>query len=229
VFFLPLSNTILSCFKDNSVFAWDFDTLRCKYQLPSPIEGSSLHYKVFAVTRDGRVLAAGGKSNHLHLWCLESKQLLRIIQMPTQVRAIRQLEFLSDSFDGGSNQVLGVLSQDNIMRLINISTCKLLFDLGSHEEGISVAAVSPSGRYIAAVMENGSLSIYSVQALTQEVNKPPPPLFKVIEEAKNKLDASKLTVRVTSRTSERPWKAKKGKIQSKVLKPPLDMSYEDKE
>ncbi|KAL7984091.1 hypothetical protein Chor_002661 [Crotalus horridus] len=198
VFFLPLSNTILSCFKDNSVFAWDFDTLRCKYQLPSPIEGSSLHYKVFAVTRDGRVLAAGGKSNHLHLWCLESKQLLRIIQMPTQVRAIRQLEFLSDSFDGGSNQVLGVLSQDNIMRLINISTCKLLFDLGCHEEGISVAA-------------------------------PPPPLFKVIEESKNKLDASKLTMRVTSRTSERPWKAKKGKIQSKVLKPPLDMSYEDKE
>ncbi|KAM3842051.1 TBC1 domain family member 31 [Vipera latastei] len=229
VFFLPLSNTILSCFKDNSVFAWDFDTLRCKYQLPAPIEGSSLHYKVFAVTRDGRILAAGGKSNHLHLWCLESKQLLRIIQMPTQVRAMRQLEFLSDSFDGGSNQVLGVLSQDNIMRFINISTCKLLFDLGSHEEGISVAAVSPSGRYIAAVMENGSLSIYSVQALTQEVNKPPPPLFKVIEESKNKLDAHKHSMRVTSRTSERPWKAKKGKIQSKVLKPPLDVSYEDKE
>uniref|UniRef100_A0A8C6YCC7 TBC1 domain family member 31 n=1 Tax=Naja naja TaxID=35670 RepID=A0A8C6YCC7_NAJNA len=229
VFFLPLSNTILSCFKDNSIFAWDFDTLHCKYQLPSPIEGSSLHYKVFAITRDGRVLATGGKSNHLHLWCLESKQLLRIIQMPTKVRAIRHLEFLSDSFDGGSNQVLGVLSQDNIMRFININTCKLLFDLGSHEEGLSMAAVSPSGRYIAAVMENGSLSIYSIQALTQEINKPPPPLFKVIEDSKSKLEANKLTMRVTSRTSERPWKAKKGKIQSKVLKPPLDVSYEDKE
>uniref|UniRef100_A0A670Y400 TBC1 domain family member 31 n=1 Tax=Pseudonaja textilis TaxID=8673 RepID=A0A670Y400_PSETE len=173
VFFLPLSNTILSCFKDNSIFAWDFDTLHCKYQLPSPIEGSSLHYKVFAITRDGRVLATGGKSNHLHLWCLESKQLLRIIQMPTKVRAIRHLEFLSDSFDGGSNQVLGVLSQDNIMRFININTCKLLFDLGSHEEGLSMATMSPSGRYIAAVMENGSLSIYSIQALTQEINKGP--------------------------------------------------------
>uniref|UniRef100_A0A670Y1M5 TBC1 domain family member 31 n=1 Tax=Pseudonaja textilis TaxID=8673 RepID=A0A670Y1M5_PSETE len=229
VFFLPLSNTILSCFKDNSIFAWDFDTLHCKYQLPSPIEGSSLHYKVFAITRDGRVLATGGKSNHLHLWCLESKQLLRIIQMPTKVRAIRHLEFLSDSFDGGSNQVLGVLSQDNIMRFININTCKLLFDLGSHEEGLSMATMSPSGRYIAAVMENGSLSIYSIQALTQEINKPPPPLFKVIEDSKSKLEANKLTMRVTPRTSERPWKAKKGKIQSKVFKPLLDVSYEDKE
>lgn len=51
------------------------------------------------------MLVAGGKSNHLHLWCLESKQLLRIIQMPTKVRAVRHLEFLPDSFDGGSNQV----------------------------------------------------------------------------------------------------------------------------
>uniref|UniRef100_A0A8V0YBG5 TBC1 domain family member 31 n=1 Tax=Gallus gallus TaxID=9031 RepID=A0A8V0YBG5_CHICK len=104
VFFLPLSNTILSCFKDNSVFAWEFDTLHCKYQLPTAVEGSALHYKVFAVTRDGRIFVAGGKSNHLHLWCLESKQLVRIIQMPTEVRAVRHLEFLPDSFDGGSNQ-----------------------------------------------------------------------------------------------------------------------------
>ncbi|XP_063582346.1 TBC1 domain family member 31 isoform X9 [Pongo abelii] len=104
VFFLPLSNTILSCFKDNSIFAWECDTLFCKYQLPAPPESSSILYKVFAVTRDGRILAAGGKSNHLHLWCLEARQLFRIIQMPTKVRAIRHLEFLPDSFDAGSNQ-----------------------------------------------------------------------------------------------------------------------------
>ncbi|XP_074997320.1 TBC1 domain family member 31 isoform X2 [Calonectris borealis] len=171
VFFLPLSNTILSCFKDNSVFAWEFDTLHCKYQLPTPVEGSVLLYKVFAVTRDGRIFVAGGKSNHLHLWCLESRQLIRIIQMPAKVRAVRHLEFLPDSFDGGSNQILGVLSQDNIMRFIHIETCKLLFDIGSHEEGISTAATSPNGRYIASVMENGSLNLYSVQALTQEGNK----------------------------------------------------------
>ncbi|RMC14922.1 hypothetical protein DUI87_07099 [Hirundo rustica rustica] len=171
VFFLPLSNTILSCFKDNSIFAWEFDTLHCKYQLPAPVEGSVLFYKVFAVTRDSRTLVAGGKSNHLHLWCLELKQLIRIIQMPEKVRAVRHLEFLPDSFDGGSNQVLGVLSQDNIMRFINIETCKLLFDIGSPEEGISTAVISPNGRYIASVMENGSLNLYSVQALTQEGNK----------------------------------------------------------
>ncbi|KAM9644080.1 TBC1 domain family member 31 isoform 1-T1 [Morphnus guianensis] len=230
VFFLPLSNTILSCFKDNSVFAWEFDTLRCKYQLPTPVEGSVLLYKVFAVTRDGRIFVAGGKSNHLHLWCLESKQLIRIIQMPAKVRAVRHLEFLPDSFDGGSNQVLGVLSQDNIMRFINIETCKLLFDIGSHEEGISTAAISPNGRYIASVMENGSLNLYSVQALTQEGNKPPPPMFKAVEDSsKCTSEANTLTMRVTSGRSEWPWKSKGSKIQTRLLKLQVNTSLENKE
>ncbi|XP_042641675.1 TBC1 domain family member 31 isoform X3 [Tyto alba] len=230
VFFLPLSNTILSCFKDNSVFAWEFDTLHCKYQLPTPVEGSVLLYKVFAVTRDGRIFVAGGKSNHLHLWCLQSKQLIRIIQMPAKVRAVRHLEFLPNGFDGGSNQVLGVLSQDNIMRFINIETCKLLFDIGSHEEGISTAAISPNGRYIASVMENGSLNLYSVQALTQEENKPPPPVFKVVKDwSKCTSEANKQTMRVTSGRSEWLWKSKRSKIQTRLLKLQVNTSLENKE
>ncbi|XP_030090353.1 TBC1 domain family member 31 isoform X3 [Serinus canaria] len=230
VFFLPLSNTILSCFKDNSVFAWEFDTLHCKYQLSPPVEGSVLFYKVFAVTRDGRTLVAGGKSNHLHLWCLELKQLIRIIQMPEKVRAVRHLEFLPDSFDGGSNQVLGVLSQDNIMRFINIETCKLLFDIGSPEEGISTAVISPNGQYIASVMENGSLNIYSVQALTQEGNKPPPFTFKVVEDGpKYTSEANKLITKVTSGRSKGPWKSKQSKIQSRMLKLQENTSLENKE
>ncbi|NWH57772.1 TBC31 protein, partial [Geococcyx californianus] len=230
VFFLPLSNTILSCFKDNSVFAWEFDTLNCKYQLPTPVEDSVLLYKVFAVTRDGRIFVAGGKANHLHLWCLESKQLIRIIQMPAKVRAVRHLEFLPDSFDGGSNQVLGVLSQDNIMRFINIETCKLLFDIGSHEEGIITAAVSPNGRYIASVMENGSLNLYSVQALTQDASKPPPPTCKVVEDwSKCTSQENKRTIQVSSGRSEPPWKSKGSKIQTRLLKLQVNTAPENKE
>ncbi|KFV04636.1 TBC1 domain family member 31, partial [Pterocles gutturalis] len=230
VFFLPLSNTILSCFKDNSVFAWEFDTLHCKYRLPTPVEGSVLLYKVFAVTRDGRIFVAGGKSNRLHLWCLESRKIIRIIQMPAKVRSVRHLEFLPDSFDGGSNQILGVLSQDNIMRFINIETCKLLFDIGSHEEGISTAAISPNGRYIASVMENGSLNLYSVQALTQEGNKPPPPVFKVEEDwSKCTSEPNKLTMRATPGRSERPWKSKGSKTQTRLLKLQANTSLDNKE
>uniref|UniRef100_A0A452RAM5 TBC1 domain family member 31 n=1 Tax=Ursus americanus TaxID=9643 RepID=A0A452RAM5_URSAM len=193
----------------------------------SHISGSQSHV---ANSEDGRILAAGGKSNHLHLWCLEAKQLFRIIQMPTKVRAIRHLEFLPDSFDAGSNQVLGVLSQDGIMRFVNIQTCKLLFEIGSLDEGISSSVISPHGRYIASIMENGSLNIYSVQALTQEINKPPPPLVKVIEDLpKSKLNSGDLKMKVTTGRVQRPAKSRENRIQTRILKQDLAGSFENKE
>ncbi|XP_043922511.1 TBC1 domain family member 31 [Protopterus annectens] len=235
VFFLPLSNTILSCFKDGSVFAWESDTLHCKYQLPIPEEVTKMPYKTFAVTRDGRTLACGGKSNYLQLWCLDTRQLMRIIQLPPKVRTVRHLEFLPDSFDGGSSQVLGVLSQDGIMRFIHIQTCKFLFEIGSIDEGINTASVSSNGHNIVAVMEDGSLNIYSIQALTHEVNKPPPPLVKMVTDTssskswKNLSETSGLRVKVVSGKVKRPGRKTGEKVQVRMLKAPLDSALEDKE
>ncbi|XP_075681875.1 TBC1 domain family member 31 [Rhinoderma darwinii] len=235
VFFLPLSNTILSCFKDNSIFAWESDTLICKYQLPAAESGSVFQYKAFAITRDGRMLAAGGKSNNLHLWCLSSKQLFRIIQMPSKVRSVRQLEFLPDNFDGGSSQVLGVLSQDGIMRFINIQTCKLVFDIGSDEDGIVTSSVSPNGRYIASIMENGSINLYNVQALTKEMNKPPPPLVKVVDLTKDKDSTANKSgttiekVNVSTGRPCRPWKSKQEVVKTKYLQPEENNTSDNKE
>ncbi|XP_078073007.1 TBC1 domain family member 31 isoform X2 [Mustelus asterias] len=236
VYFLPLSNTIISCFKDDSIFAWESDTLHCKYQLPVPEDESRITYRAFAVTRDGRALVAGGKSNFLHLWCLNARQLQRIIQMPPKVRTVRHLEFLPDSFDGGSSQVIGVLSQDGIMRFINVQTCKLLFDIGNLDNGINTVAISPNGHYISAVLEDGSLSIYSAKALSQELNKPPPPLVKVVadnektKDSQNQKGVSGLKMRVTSGSVARPLRGKSAgkKMQTRVLKPSGSI-MEDKE
>ncbi|XP_041650438.1 TBC1 domain family member 31 [Cheilinus undulatus] len=227
VFFLPLSNTILSCFSDDSIFAWESDTLFCKYQLPVPDSGPKVSYKAFAVTRDGKSLAAGGRSNLLHLWCLDSQQLIRVIQMPAQVRTVRQLEFLPDSFDGGASQTLGVLSQDGVMRFINVHTCKLLFQMGSHDDAIITVAVSPNGRHIVAVMDNGSINVYNVQSLTQELNKPPPSQVAVVCEADQGL--ADLKVKVRSDVIHRPAKSSGRRTQVKILRPPAGSAAEDKE
>lgn len=71
----------------------------------------------------------------------------------------------------GVFQILGVLSQEGIMRFINIQTCKQLFAIGSHDEAINLAVVCPKGRHVVAVMDCGALRVYSMQALTQEINK----------------------------------------------------------
>ncbi|XP_068612150.1 TBC1 domain family member 31 [Brachionichthys hirsutus] len=220
VFFLPLSNTILSCFSDDSIFAWESDTLSCKYQLSVSDCGPKISYRAFAVTRDGKSFVAGGRSNLLHLWCLESQQLVRAIQMPTQVRSVRQLEFLPDSFDGGVSQTLGVLSQEGVMRFINIHTCKLLCSIGSHDDAITAAAVSPDGRHVAAIMDNGSINIYRVQSLTQELNKPPPCQVAVVSDQE-----SKLMGKVRSEVIQEPAKSPGRRTQVKMLRHPA----EDKE
>lgn len=51
------------------------------------------------------MLVAGGRSRFLHVWALDSKKLVRILQLPAKVSAVKHLEFLPDSFDGGANQV----------------------------------------------------------------------------------------------------------------------------
>ncbi|XP_061027324.1 TBC1 domain family member 31 isoform X5 [Eubalaena glacialis] len=130
----------------------------------------------------------------------------------------------------GIQKVLGVLSQDGIMRFVNIQTCKLLFEIGSLDEGISSSAISPHGRYIASILENGSLNIYSVQTLTKEINKPPPPLVKVIEDLpKRKVNSGDLKMKVTSGRVQRPAKSRENKIQARILKQDLTGNFENKE
>uniref|UniRef100_A0A8C1ZK92 TBC1 domain family member 31 n=1 Tax=Cyprinus carpio TaxID=7962 RepID=A0A8C1ZK92_CYPCA len=227
VFFLPHSSTILSCFSDDSIFAWESDTLFCKYQLPVPQDGPRIHYRTFAVTQDGKTLAAAGRSNLVHLWCLDSRQLLRVIHMPPEVKSVRFVDFLPDSFDGGSNQILGVLSQDGIMRFINIQSCKQIFEIGSHEDAITLAAICPKGHHIVAVMDSGALRIYDVRSLTPEISKPPQPLLKWVTKGKSS-EGSGLKMKVHTGAGQRPVKTSGRRIQSKVL-PSAVSTLADKE
>ena len=81
------------------------------------------------------------------------------------------LNVINENVTVDFTQILGVLSQDGIMRFININTCKLLFDIGSADSRLSNVSVSPSGRHIVAVVDSGNMHVYSVQALTSELNK----------------------------------------------------------
>ena len=52
VLFLPLTNSILTCFRDDSIHVWEADTLEYKYNLPVPA-GPLPRYRAFAVTQNG--------------------------------------------------------------------------------------------------------------------------------------------------------------------------------
>ena len=60
---------------------------------------------LFYDDRDGRYLAAAGRSRFIHLWSMDTHRLLRVIEMPSKVTAVKQLEFLPDTFQHGFEQV----------------------------------------------------------------------------------------------------------------------------
>lgn len=68
-------------------------------------------------------------------------------------------------------QTLGALCQDGVMRFINIHSCKLMFDIGELSNKINNASVSPNGRYVVTVNEDGSVGVFSLQTLSAELNK----------------------------------------------------------
>lgn len=214
VFFLPLSNIVISCFKDDSIFAWDFESLVCKYQLPLP-DGPPPHYRAFATPRDGRLLAAGGRSHFLHIWTLESKKLLRIIDLPTKVRVVKQLEFLSDSFDGGSSETVGILSQDGIVRFVNIHTCKLLFEVGSHEQRINSFRLSSNGSDMVCIMDSGCIDVYSIPALTSHLKQAPAPVFKTLVDDRLRKKNGESVLQATSLEDSRKNQSKTSSITRK--------------
>ena len=49
------------------------------------------------------------------MWSLENKSLLHVIQLPAKVRLVRQLEFINNSFDGGTSQVRNRLHVPQIL------------------------------------------------------------------------------------------------------------------
>ena len=57
------------------------------------------------------------------------------------------------------------------MRFINIDSCRLLFDMGTVDRRLHNVALSPNGRYVVGVMEDGNLQVFSLQALCADINK----------------------------------------------------------
>ncbi|BFZ13052.1 hypothetical protein BsWGS_16091 [Bradybaena similaris] len=178
-FFLPNSNIVLTCFCDDTIFAWDLDSMTCKYQLPIPTEKIP-QYRAFAVSLDSQHLVAAGKSRLLHLWHLDTQRLVRAIEMPMHVKTVKQVEFVPYMSSQGVDQMLAVLSQDGVLQFIHTDSCKLLFDIGSVELKVLFVTADSVGQYAVTVMDNGKLHVYSIAALLAEQNKlPPPTLMKV--------------------------------------------------
>lgn len=91
--FIPNSNSIMTCFKDNSILVWDAESMELLQELKSS-QAYDVNYRVFACNSDGSCVAAGGKSNFIHIWNIAQRRILKVLQLPAETSSIRQIEYI---------------------------------------------------------------------------------------------------------------------------------------
>ena len=68
-------------------------------------------------------------------------------------------------------QIVGVLAQDGVLRWMDLESCRLLSQTGSHDQPLSHAHTSPDGRYMSAVSERGTILIYDITAIAKKLDQ----------------------------------------------------------
>lgn len=92
--FIPNSNSIMTCFKDNSILIWDAESMTLLHELKSSL-AYNVTYRSFTCNSDGSSIAAAGKSSAVHIWDVTSARIVKVLQMTTEAKSIKQVSFLA--------------------------------------------------------------------------------------------------------------------------------------
>ncbi|KAI4467260.1 wd repeat containing protein 3 wdr3 [Holotrichia oblita] len=156
--FIPVTNDILACFNDDSIHIWKYETFEYLKQI-IPASWNKFFIKCIAFTKNGRIMALGGHSSSIPLFCSNSWNLEKTIFLQEQTKSVRYVTFISQPFDGGANRVLSILSSNGIVYFYDVLTNVLLNKL-SLELEILRYEPSPHGTYLACIITCGRVNVY---------------------------------------------------------------------
>ncbi|XP_045523719.1 TBC1 domain family member 31 [Pieris brassicae] len=206
IMFTPAGDYLVSCFQNDTVQIWRHETMKSVKQIiPSELK----HMKSIAFTMNGRAMAMAGLSPTLILFSMDTwKALVSIDLTKYNISGVQLVSFIPQVFDGGSNKILGVLSSDCILYMINVQTLKVIHNICCESSGIRNFIVSPSGKYFLCILQLGEVNVYNTSCVLDlaksskdKVNVPSPahiiPPYKI--QSKNDLH-TKLEVEKRMRT-----------------------------
>ncbi|XP_046389147.1 TBC1 domain family member 31 isoform X2 [Ischnura elegans] len=154
------SETIIAMFDDDSICCWDLQDLACAKMISQPAEEHS-YLKTISCTKNGRAVLVGGKSHLLVAFSMETFVPMKVIELPDEMCGVKELEFLPEPFDGGSNHVLGILSYDGQVYFLDLNTSTFIGKIKTEKSQIYKFFCSSSGCYVACILRTGEMSIYN--------------------------------------------------------------------
>lgn len=92
-FFIPNTNSMMTCFKDNSILVWDAENLELLHELRSTM-ALDVTYRTFDCNSNGSRLAAAGKAAIIHIWDIGTQKIVKALQLPQETKAVRQICYL---------------------------------------------------------------------------------------------------------------------------------------
>ncbi|XP_075215664.1 TBC1 domain family member 31 [Lycorma delicatula] len=164
VTFIPVSNNILACFENDTIQAWKFGTFESIIQI-SPDIWKNHRLNAIAFSKNGCTLVVGGQASMLFVINLQDWVIKCTLNLPEKCIGTKHLEFLSQPYDGGNNNILLALTITCTVYFINVSTSDILYNFSLTRVCIDKLICSGNSKYTVFILDTGELNIYSTEKL----------------------------------------------------------------
>ena len=175
---VPAALLLAIAFGDDTVIAYDAKSYAIVGKLTLPGAEAGAQLRTLAASPDGTLLVAGGSNGCVYVWDVPEERLLRVVDMPAPATAVLQVEVLHVPWTAAGASAprppprLLLLGDDGRLLLVELGddavTALADFEAPLRSDGdgddcrFTRFAVSPDGRFAAALVSDGRVCIYDL-------------------------------------------------------------------
>ncbi|KAI3384871.1 hypothetical protein SNEBB_008493, partial [Seison nebaliae] len=196
VMFIHQQPLLLTAFQDNTIFCWNSKSFQYLFQLRVP-QNVSCHFTAFSCRKDGKFIIGYGKSNLLFIWNVETRRLIQIVELPKSIDFVKSVKYVEENFDGGTNRIVSILSDNGMLKFISLTDCREMFEIPKkitmNMKETKKFVISSSNQFLIRIDINGVINVHDLRRIFPDFNHAPPPLIRTLSTLNEKDDERKLS------------------------------------